>query len=70
MFALGQEWQFKGWKWKQPVEIFNSGNSHFNYCLVCGFSLKFTDEPAKSTIQSWKVDQLNVNLFRIIYLDK
>jgi parafibromin len=25
VFALGQEWQFKGWKWKQPVEIFNSG---------------------------------------------
>lgn len=25
VFALGQEWQFKGWKWKHPVEIFNKG---------------------------------------------
>lgn len=34
VFALGQEWQFKGWKWKQPVEIFNSGN-YFYFNIKC-----------------------------------
>lgn len=68
VFALGQEWQFKGWKWKQPVEIFNSGK-FILLILVCGFSLKFTDEPPKSTVQSWKVEQLNV-IFNIKNLDQ
>ncbi len=25
VFALGQQWQFKGWKWSEPVELFHHG---------------------------------------------
>jgi parafibromin len=25
VFATGQEWQFKGWKWERPVDIFSNG---------------------------------------------
>jgi parafibromin len=27
VFASGQSWQFKGWRWEQPVDIFNNGNN-------------------------------------------
>jgi len=27
VFALGQQWQFKGWKWSEPVELFHHGTS-------------------------------------------
>lgn len=25
MIASGQSWQFKGWKWKFPLEVFKKG---------------------------------------------
>ena len=35
VFVQGESWQFKGWKWESPVELF----SH-----VKGFWLKYEDE--------------------------
>jgi hypothetical protein len=26
VFVAGQLWQFKGWKWEKPVELFSHGN--------------------------------------------
>jgi hypothetical protein len=28
VFATGQDWQFKGWKWERPVDIFSNGIDH------------------------------------------
>lgn len=25
VFVAGQLWQFKGWKWEKPVELFSNG---------------------------------------------
>jgi parafibromin len=25
VFATGPDWQFKGWKWEKPVDIFSNG---------------------------------------------
>jgi parafibromin len=29
VFATGQEWQFKRWKWSKPVDIFSNGTYYF-----------------------------------------
>jgi parafibromin len=29
IFTNGQKWQFKGWKWEEPVDIFNNGQWSF-----------------------------------------
>lgn len=52
VFTLGQEWQFKGWKWEKPVDVFHN---------TLGFCLKFTDEPAPGMSGSWKVHMYNVH---------
>ncbi|KAJ2999830.1 40S ribosomal protein S4, X isoform [Globomyces sp. JEL0801] len=36
VFTMGQEWQFRSWKWDKPVDIFSN---------TVGFSLTFQDEP-------------------------
>ncbi|KAJ3003828.1 UNVERIFIED_CONTAM: hypothetical protein HDU68_005481, partial [Siphonaria sp. JEL0065] len=50
VFATGQEWQFKGWKFGPPVNIF---------AKVRGFCLKYIDEPIHEKIKTWNVVQLN-----------
>lgn len=36
VFAFGAEWQFKGWPWNTPAEIFDNGTlSLSNVCCVC-----------------------------------
>ena len=36
VFATGQDWQFKGWKWDTPVALFAKvfSNFYFYYCIV------------------------------------
>ena len=46
VFASGKEWQFKGWRWKSPVEIFTR-------CQ--GMHVYFDDEAVASTVRSWAV---------------
>ncbi|KAJ3193756.1 accessory factor associated with RNA polymerase II [Irineochytrium annulatum] len=46
VFATGQEWQFKGWRWGAPVNIF---------AKVKGFCLKFQDEPLNDKVKGWTV---------------
>lgn len=54
VFTNGQEWQFKGWKWEKPVDVF----AH-----VVGICVKYSDEPAPGSVSSWNVTQLNVFTF-------
>ena len=51
VFTSGQEWQFRGWKWEKPVDIFHH---------VVGICLKYHDEPSPGLVNQWKVQQLNV----------
>jgi hypothetical protein len=50
-FASGQEWQFKGWKYTKPVDLFSR---------IKGFSLKFQDDPSQGMLGQWNVKQLQV----------
>ncbi|KAI9353561.1 hypothetical protein BDR26DRAFT_913835 [Obelidium mucronatum] len=50
VFATGQEWQFKNWRFGAPVNIFSK---------VKGFCLKYVDEPVHEKIKTWNVIQLN-----------
>ncbi|EGF80142.1 hypothetical protein BATDEDRAFT_35087 [Batrachochytrium dendrobatidis JAM81] len=59
VITMGQEWQFRGWKWEKPVEIFHN---------VLGFSLKFVDEPPPGQASLWNVENLNIHRSRR-YLD-
>lgn len=34
VFVSGQQWQFKGWKWEQPVDLFSNGNLHTCYFVM------------------------------------
>lgn len=54
VFSNAKDWQFKGWKeWKEdPTEIFSR---------VCGFYLKYEEEPLPEKIKNWNVKVLNVS---------
>ena len=52
VFAQGADWQFKGWKWKTPTEIFDA---------VKGFYMGYTGEKRPPTISQWDVIPLSVD---------
>ena len=51
VFVSGQVWQFKGWKWTAPVDIFQN-------CL--GIHLMYADSELNPNIQSWNCKILKV----------
>ena len=53
VFVSGQTWQFKGWKWTAPVDIFQN-------CL--GIHLMFADSEMNPNIQSWNCKILKVRM--------
>ncbi|KAI8891287.1 RNA polymerase II accessory factor [Backusella circina FSU 941] len=52
VFVAGQLWQFKGWKWEKPVELF----SH-----VKGFYPKWTSDKLNSPASDWAITELNIH---------
>lgn len=48
----GQSWQFKGWAWSDPVELFNK---------VFGYYVGMEGTPIPAELQGWKVKVGNVN---------
>jgi len=54
VFALGAEWQFKGWprEWNGPADYF----AH-----VKGFHLMFEDEKVDENIKRWNVSILKIS---------
>ncbi|KJE96263.1 CDC73 protein [Capsaspora owczarzaki ATCC 30864] len=52
VFAHGPAWQFKGWKWPSPAELFMK---------VKGFHLMLQEGKVEDTIKSWDVSKLVVN---------
>eukprot|EP01114_Cavostelium_apophysatum_P014557 TRINITY_DN3807_c0_g1_i2.p1 TRINITY_DN3807_c0_g1~~TRINITY_DN3807_c0_g1_i2.p1 ORF type:complete len:527 (+),score=158.95 TRINITY_DN3807_c0_g1_i2:153-1733(+) len=52
VFALGADWQFKGWKWSTPLELFSN---------VVGFYLRYEDEPVPPAISGWNVKVLAIS---------
>lgn len=55
VFVQGNTWQFKGWKWETPVELFQS---------VRGFVLDFDDKEIDSKIANWNVTRITINRSR------
>ncbi|KAJ3412807.1 hypothetical protein HDV05_000213 [Chytridiales sp. JEL 0842] len=55
VFATGQEWQFKNWKYGAPVNIFNK---------VKGYCLKFSEDPTNEKIKAWNVTILQIHKTR------
>jgi len=55
VFAQGAAWQFKGWKYAQPVDIFNR---------YLGVHLKYDDAEAPPVVKKWKVHVLNINKYK------
>lgn len=68
VFALGQQWQFKGWKWSEPVELFHHGTSNFypirkastDHVPVRGFYLRFDDDGPVDAVKKWNMKVLTV----------
>ena len=53
VFAHGPSWQFKGWKWRSPVEIFSHAQ---------GFHLRYDDnKQVDANVKKWAVEILHVN---------
>lgn len=52
VFTNNAEWQFRDWKWKDPVSLF----SH-----VRGFYVKYHDAPPPTPVSFWNVHMLNVD---------
>jgi parafibromin len=67
VFAQGQAWQFKGWKWEDPVDLFQHGIFIvfiFIFMLngvVSGYCLQFDDVPFDKTVSSWNVSKLTIS---------
>ncbi|ORX43559.1 CDC73-domain-containing protein [Hesseltinella vesiculosa] len=58
--TTGQQWQFKGWKWEKPLDVF----SH-----VQGFYPKWSSDKVIGTAADWAVHVLNIHRDRR-YMDK
>ncbi|KAI9316072.1 RNA pol II accessory factor, Cdc73 family-domain-containing protein [Dichotomocladium elegans] len=52
VFASGQPWQFKGWKYEKPIDLF----SHTK-----GFYAKWQDEAIKGPAAEWNVTPVNIH---------
>lgn len=52
VFVTGQAWQFKDWKWANPVELFQH---------VLGMHLTMDDRAINPTVLSWNCKLLKVN---------
>jgi hypothetical protein len=52
VFAQGEAYQFKGWKWASPVDLFSK---------VKGFHLKYEDEAVQGEVKKWNVEILNIS---------
>lgn len=55
VFAQGQAWQFKDWKWSNPTELFHH---------VLGVHLAMDDREVESNILSWNCRVLKINRTR------
>lgn len=51
-FVQGQTWQFKGWPWTSPAEIFNN---------LKGFYLKWDDQPTDPNVSKWNVQIIELS---------
>jgi hypothetical protein len=55
VFVQGQAWQFKGWRWESPAELFYN---------VPGFFLHYADQPLPDQILTWNVTRLSISKSR------
>lgn len=55
VFVQGAAWQFRGWKWEQPLEALRN---------VCGFFLKFDSEEINATVKNWNVSVITISKSR------
>lgn len=51
VFVHGAAWQFKGWRWDTPAELFGK---------VRGFYLRYEDEKTPPEVKKWNVKELTV----------
>lgn len=56
VFVSGQLWQFKGWKWPAPVDLFRN---------VLGVYLTFDNRAIDTTVQSWNCKVIKVFNFNL-----
>ncbi|GAB5590812.1 accessory factor associated with RNA polymerase II [Umbelopsis nana] len=52
VFVAGQQWQFKGWKWEKPLELFSN---------VKGVYPKWQTDTLQGPVKDWAVSQLNIH---------
>ena len=55
VFAIGEPWQFKEWRYSNPVELFQN---------VCGIHLMLDNDKASQNIKSWSCKVLKINQFK------
>lgn len=51
VFVLGKSWQFKGWKWSQPAELFDR---------VLGVYLMIQGQTMEPEVSSWNCKVIKV----------
>lgn len=52
VFVAGQQWQFKGWKWEKPLELFSN---------VKGVYPKWQTDTLQGPAKDWAVTQMNIH---------
>ena len=75
VFALGAAWQFKGWYWTTPTDIFTHGMPKWrlsvlalSVALVKGFFVQYEDEQTPDLIKQWSVKVIKVSHGSILFL--
>lgn len=66
VFADGPAWQFRGWPFKSPVEMFAQGcvliDTPALTCTVRGFHVMYAGEKIPKNISGWDVCVLEVSI--------
>ncbi|CAN0424676.1 unnamed protein product, partial [Discosporangium mesarthrocarpum] len=52
VLVLGQAWQFRGWEWAQPVQLFQN---------VLGVHVKYDDVRVEERVAGWNVRVLEAS---------
>ncbi|THH21489.1 hypothetical protein EW146_g112 [Bondarzewia mesenterica] len=66
VMTTGQAWQFRPYKWKEPLSLFHHGTDMRTHCVcaVKGVYVSWTIDPPNSKIKDWNVTEIKVSQMR------
>ncbi|KAG5637917.1 hypothetical protein H0H81_002678 [Sphagnurus paluster] len=71
VMTTGQAWQFRPYKWNEPIQLFHHGMIHISHMCerelmlftVKGIYVTWSNDPPNTKIKDWNVMELKVHLY-------